>query len=66
MDHFDPLNGKTYQQKYIVTDDNYVPGGPIFCTRPTSQTVSTNNPAPARECSRTPHTSRAARSVPGR
>jgi len=30
VDHFDPLNGKTYQQKYIVTDDNYVPGGPIF------------------------------------
>lgn len=34
VDHFDPLNKLTYQQKFIVTDDNYVPGGPIFRALP--------------------------------
>jgi len=30
VDHFDPLNKATYQQKYIVNKDNWVKGGPIF------------------------------------
>jgi hypothetical protein len=32
VDHFDPVNGRTYQQRYTVNADNYVPGGPIFRT----------------------------------
>ncbi|KAJ3433772.1 protease s28 pro-x carboxypeptidase-related [Anaeramoeba flamelloides] len=30
LDHYNPLDSRTFQQKYYVFDDNYKPGGPLF------------------------------------
>lgn len=30
LDHFNPQNAATWQQKYYYNDTFYVPGGPIF------------------------------------
>ncbi len=32
VDHFNPEDQRTWKQKYLIYDDNYNPGGPIFCT----------------------------------
>lgn len=30
LDHFDPTNNKTWQQRYQVNNSFYKPGGPVF------------------------------------
>ena len=30
LDHFDPTNGKTFQQRYFLNRQYFKPGGPLF------------------------------------